>query len=80
MKIDIEANKLPQPLIWVFLCICVFPMILTLIGVDSGTNKNTLTFNNLGALENINLADFVHISHADSFAHIAILNAINLLT
>jgi two-component system, NtrC family, sensor kinase len=69
MNMDIETNKLPQPLIWTFLFICVFPMVLTLIGVDFSSNRNTLKLDDLLALKNTNLADSLHLSLSGSFTH-----------
>ncbi len=69
MRLGVEINKLPQPLVLMFLFICLFPFILTLIGVDFSTSGTALTLDSVKTLTSGSLADSMHLSLAGSFTH-----------
>lgn len=64
-----EVNKLPRPLIWTILFICLLPFILTLLGADFSTSGKALSLDSVKTLTATNLADSMHFSLAGSFTH-----------
>lgn len=67
--LETEINKLPQPLIWMILFVCLLPFILTIMGADFSTPGVPLSFDSLKTQTSIDLVDSLHFSLAGSFTH-----------